>query len=101
MIRDDDELGRLRRCPVCEEWLPDDAEFWNAHKGMSRCRFCWGEYQRTWQDARREIRVLLGPAPCSRCGMHLQYSTAASQPDTAPRWREPSTNRIHVCAVAA
>lgn len=42
---DDPELGPLRRCPRCEEWWPDDEEFFYVSGGKrhSWCRACYLE----------------------------------------------------------
>lgn len=71
-LRDDPELGPVRYCARCADWLPDDAEFWyvsvragtpylsegrsytRLHDGMA-CRACATE------------RPYETPVPCPIC----------------------------------
>jgi hypothetical protein len=60
--RDDPELGRERLCRTCQEWWPEDDEFWYFQTRNGRrqtypyCRACWSDRnQRGWAsyNARR------------------------------------------------
>lgn len=73
-VRDDPDLGRVRRCPSCREWWPDDAEFFASYpysagavvraRGRTyvrgtggvtkRCRACVTETQR---ESNRRARL--------------------------------------------
>ncbi len=39
------QLGRERRCSKCDEWWPDDAEFYYRSNGKSRqpCKACYAQ----------------------------------------------------------
>jgi hypothetical protein len=43
MTRDDDELGEVRLCRFCQEWWPNDREFFA--EGRTACRACHTEHR--------------------------------------------------------
>ena len=43
----DPDLGTLRYCARCDEWWPDDAEFWYISRHRRECLACRWERQRT------------------------------------------------------
>lgn len=56
----DDVLGIMRYCPGCEEWWPNDEDFWRPHlwSGRAVCRACAAEARRkTTVEASRRYRA--------------------------------------------
>ena len=65
LIAEDPELGPVRFCVRCDEWLPDDAEFWyTSRRGYLTCQACqaeWGaaRYRRLHLLATRQVAGFL------------------------------------------
>lgn len=46
LVGSDPELGPVRHCRTCDEWLPDDSEFWlTTSRGYLMCRACMADLQ--------------------------------------------------------
>ncbi len=57
MLSIDPELGPMRYCRRCDEWWPDDAEFWVTWRSTDgyihhACRCCWRERNRAYSQRR-------------------------------------------------
>ena len=50
-VRWRDDTGWEFKCGYCAEWWPLTGEFW-WKRSMSRCRACWLEYQKGYQNER-------------------------------------------------
>lgn len=51
----DPELGPMRLCRTCDEWYPDDSEFWLnwSHRTRSKCcKACHRQHNRESRDRR-------------------------------------------------
>lgn len=49
MTREDPELGTERYCRGCDEWWPDDAEFWYLGREQ-RCKACHAAAVRRYRE---------------------------------------------------
>ncbi len=94
LVADDPDLGPVRYCARCDEWWPQDAEFWviqirpagmrNTSRGRAyrllsdvtgyACRACRRERQAASARRRRaragvpHVTIVLGPCRCHGCG---------------------------------
>ena len=82
----DPDLGPTRYCRRCQEWWPEDAEFWwTEGSGKIRCRACRTESMRQ-KDSRRRRKL---PGRCIECRLPVWWYAGA--------WRKANGQR-HRCA---
>lgn len=70
--RESEDLGMERYCRWCDEWWPEDRDFWNIRRDgriYGRCRACWQEY-------RVSKRGVKQPRGEERCGTWMPQSHA-------------------------
>ena len=53
-VRWREDTGWEFHCGTCRQWWPLTDEFWRRDR-MSRCRACWIEYQRVYQNEKYAV----------------------------------------------
>lgn len=80
----DPDLGPTRYCRRCQEWWPEDAEFWWTESGGKvRCRACRAETMAASRGRRRKL-----PGICVDCRAAVRWYAGA--------WRKPN-GQLHRC----
>jgi hypothetical protein len=86
------EDGWELRCRTCGDWWPLTTEFYDPKHGTVRCRACWREYQRLYQQgARLDPSVVIGMRAAQRA---KHRANPEVKREACRRWREANRERI-------
>jgi hypothetical protein len=82
------------RCRTCGDWWPLTLDFYEPRHGTARCKACWREHHRRYEQGRRtDADFLIGKRAADRL-KHRANPTVKRE--AARRWRQ--ANREHVIA---
>lgn len=80
------------RCRTCGDWWPLTLEFYNPRHGTARCKACWREYQRLYEQGRRaDQTVAIGIRAAQRAKYHANRDVRRA---SSRRWKAANRARI-------